>query len=100
MSAASCGTAIGARACGASGNATGLASGTVAVGDGRVLRRNRGGRSTEVEALTMQHCGAHGYPVPEVFDADGPDIVMQRLDGPTMLAEMSARPWTMRAMAL
>lgn len=68
-------------------------------GTGRVLRRNRRGRTTEVEALTMQHCGAHGYPVPEVFDADGPDIVMQRLDGPTMLAEMSARPWTMRSKA-
>ena len=68
-------------------------------GPGRVLRRNRGGRSTEVEALTMQHCGAHGYPVPEVFDADGPDIVMQRLDGPTMLGDLSARPWTMRAKA-
>lgn len=68
-------------------------------GPGRVLRRNRDGRSTELEALTMQHCAAHGYPVPEVFDADGPDIVMQRLDGPTMLGAMSARPWTMRARA-
>jgi len=68
-------------------------------GPGRVLRRNRDGRSTEVEALTMRHCAAHGYPVPEVFDADGTDIVMQRLDGPTMLGDMSARPWTMRAKA-
>jgi len=47
----------------------------------------------------MRHCAMHGYPVPEVFDADGPDIVMQRLDGPTMLGDMSARPWTMRAKA-
>lgn len=68
-------------------------------GPGRVLRRNRDGRSTEAEAMTMRHCAAHGYPVPEVFDADGTDIVMQRLDGPTMLGEMSARPWTMRAKA-
>ena len=68
-------------------------------GAGRVLRRNRDGRSTEVEALTMQHCAAHDFPVPAVFDADGPDIVMQRLDGPTMLDDMSARPWTMRAKA-
>jgi hypothetical protein len=68
-------------------------------GPGRVLRRNRDGRSTEVEALTMRHCAAHGYPVPEVFDADGADIVMQRLDGPTMLDDMSRRPWTMRAKA-
>ena len=68
-------------------------------GPGRVLRRNRDGRSTEVEALTMRHCAAHGYPVPDVFDADGPDIVMQRLDGPTMLGDMSARPWTVPAKA-
>ena len=47
----------------------------------------------------MRHCAVHGYPVPEVFDAEGPDIVMQRLDGPTMLDDMSARPWTMRAKA-
>ena len=70
-----------------------------AAGPGRVVRRTRAGRSTESEALTMQHCAAHGYPVPEVFDADGPDIVMQRLDGPTMLHDLSARPWTMRAKA-
>ena len=66
-------------------------------GPGRVVRRNRAGRSTETEALTMQHCAAHGYPVPEVFDADGPDIVMQRLDGPTMLQDLSSHPWTMRS---
>jgi tRNA A-37 threonylcarbamoyl transferase component Bud32 len=70
-----------------------------AAGPGRVVRRNRAGTSTETEALTMRHCAAHGYPVPEVFDADGPDIVMQRLDGPTMLRELSARPWTMRSKA-
>jgi aminoglycoside phosphotransferase (APT) family kinase protein len=70
-----------------------------AAGPGRVVRRNRAGRSTETEAQTMRHCAAHGYPVPEVFDADGPDIVMQRLDGPTMLGDLSARPWTMRSKA-
>ena len=48
-------------------------------GSGRVLRRNRDGTSTEVEALTMRHVAAHGYPCPEVDDAQGPDIVMQRL---------------------
>jgi hypothetical protein len=48
----------------------------------------------------MLHCAAHGYSVPEVFDAAGPDIVMQQLDGPTMLADVSARPWTMRPKAL
>ena len=68
-------------------------------GPGRVLRRNRAGTSTEVEALTMRHVAAHGYPCPEVYDAQGPDIVMQRLDGPTMLDDMSRRPWSMAASA-
>ena len=47
----------------------------------------------------MRHVAAHGYPVPDVFDADGPDIVMQRIDGQTMLDAMGARPWSMTAMA-
>jgi aminoglycoside phosphotransferase (APT) family kinase protein len=68
-------------------------------GPGRVLRRSRSGRSTETEALTMRHVATHGYPVPEVFDADGPDIVMQRIDGRTMLDAMSTRPWSMTTLA-
>ena len=47
----------------------------------------------------MRHVAAHGYPVPEVFDADGPDIVMQRIHGRTMLDDMSSRPLSMTAMA-
>jgi len=31
--------------------------------------------------------------VPEVFDVSGPDIVMERVDGPTMLADLARRPW-------
>jgi aminoglycoside phosphotransferase (APT) family kinase protein len=64
-------------------------------GPGRVLRRNRAGESTEAEARLMRHLADHGYPVPAVFEADGPDIVMERLDGPTMLDRLASRPWTM-----
>jgi aminoglycoside phosphotransferase (APT) family kinase protein len=67
-----------------------------AAGPGRVLRRNRGGRSTEAEALTMRHVAVHGYPVPEVFDAVGPDIVMERLDGHTMAESLTKQPWKLR----
>jgi aminoglycoside phosphotransferase (APT) family kinase protein len=70
-----------------------------AAGPGRVLRRDRAGRSTEFEAATMRHVAGHGYPVPAVFDAAGPDIVMQRLEGPTMLEHMASRPWAMRSQA-
>ena len=60
------------------------------IGGGRVLRRYRpgGGRRRQVverEALVMRHLAAHGFPVPAVFDADGADLVMERLDGRTML---------------
>jgi aminoglycoside phosphotransferase (APT) family kinase protein len=68
-------------------------------GPGRVLRRNREGRSTETEAATMRHVADHGYPVPAVFDATGPDIVMERLDGPTMLDHLASRPWTISRQA-
>ncbi len=44
----------------------------------------------------MTHLADHGYPVPTVFDADGPDLVMQRLYGPTMGTHLTARPWHAR----
>ena len=41
----------------------------------------------------MRHVRAHGYPVPEVFDASGGDVVMERLVGVTMVDDLAARPW-------
>lgn len=55
-----------------------------ALDDGRVLRRYRTGADTGHEAAVMAHVAAHGYPVPAVYAADGPDLVLERLDGPTM----------------
>jgi Ser/Thr protein kinase RdoA (MazF antagonist) len=57
-----------------------------------VLRRTRNGRNLEGEAALMRHVRAHGYPVPEVFGADGPCMVMARVDGPTMLGDIGRRP--------
>jgi serine/threonine protein kinase len=37
--------------------------------------------------------------VPRVYDASGPDLVMQRLDGRDMLASLSSRPWLVRQYA-
>ena len=54
----------------------------------RVLRRYRCKRSGEDEARFMRLAHRLGYPAPEVFSADGPDLVMQRLYGPTLLAAM------------
>ncbi|MEU5550976.1 MULTISPECIES: phosphotransferase [unclassified Micromonospora] len=51
----------------------------------RVLRRYRAGGDVAVEARFMAHLHAVGYPVPRVHHADGTDLVMRRLSGPTML---------------
>lgn len=69
-------------------------------GDGRVVRRYRAAGaagSVEIEAVAMRHLRAHGAPVPEVFSAEGNDLVMERLDGPTMLDVLTSKPWRARA---
>ncbi len=62
------------------------------LGDGRVLRKAKDGRSLAGEAAVMAHAHAAGVPVPLVHDvtADGA-IVMDRVDGPTLLAELIDR---------
>jgi aminoglycoside phosphotransferase (APT) family kinase protein len=65
-------------------------------GDGRVLRRSRTGRSLAGEAAVIQHVRSHGYPAPAVHDVldDGRDLVLDRVEGPTMVTAMLRRPWT------
>ncbi len=69
-----------------------LASGREAdvfdIGDGRVLRRNRDGRDVEREAEVMIRLAAQGFPVPAVHHAAGRDLVMGRVDGPSMLTAL------------
>lgn len=63
------------------------------IGDGKVLRRYHAGNpDAEGEARVMRLVADHGFPVPEVFSTEGRDIVMARVEGPTMLEEMSRRP--------
>jgi aminoglycoside phosphotransferase (APT) family kinase protein len=69
------------------------------LGDGTVLRRQRKGRSLEHEAEVMRHVRALGYPCPEVHRAEGTDLVMDRIDGPTMLADLLADLSVDRAVA-
>jgi aminoglycoside phosphotransferase (APT) family kinase protein len=54
-------------------------------GPGKVLRLARDGRSLEREAEVMRYALSHGYPVPAVHDAGQGYLVMDRVDGPTML---------------
>ena len=46
----------------------------------------------------MEFVRSHGYPVPEVFEVsnDGVDVVMARIEGPTMIEAGSAQPWKLR----
>lgn len=75
----------------------GRAADVYALGPDRVLRRVRfAGYDSEPEASAMRHLAAHGYPVPAVYDADGTDLVMERLDGRDMLADLGKRPWLAR----
>lgn len=70
-----------------------------AYGDRLVLRRSRVGRSMVTEARVMEYARDHGYPVPAVdhLNDDGTDLVMQRIDGPSMVEGIGRRPWTLAA---
>jgi aminoglycoside phosphotransferase (APT) family kinase protein len=67
-------------------------------GPRHVLRRARTARSLAKEARVMAHVVAHGFPAPRVeeISPDGSELVMERVDGPTMLEALSRRPWTLR----
>jgi tRNA A-37 threonylcarbamoyl transferase component Bud32 len=59
----------------------------------RVLRRYRIPFDVGPEARLMTYLRQSGFAVPEVFDADGSDLVMARIHGTGMLADLAARPW-------
>jgi hypothetical protein len=65
-------------------------------GPGRVLRRTPGPRDHTLEAMVMGHVRAAGYPVPEVFRVGPGELVLERIDGPTMLDDLGAHPWRVR----
>jgi len=80
---------------------TPLASGSeadvFAVDDSRVLRRYRRPADTTGEAAAMAYVGGLGYPVPEVFAARGNEMVLERLDGPTLSQAMATGRTTIPA---
>jgi aminoglycoside phosphotransferase (APT) family kinase protein len=74
----------------------GRAADVYAVGQDRVLRRYRTPFDVQAEAQLMRHLDQAGFPVPRVYEASGPDLVMERLDGRDMLADLGNRPWLIR----
>jgi aminoglycoside phosphotransferase (APT) family kinase protein len=73
--------------------AEGRASEILELGDGLVLRRFKAGGRPAREAEVMEHARAHGYPVPDVVNVLDDALVLERVDGPTMLADLRRRPW-------
>jgi aminoglycoside phosphotransferase len=72
--------------------AAGRASEVFDLGDGRVLRRFKSGGHSQREALVMRHARAHGYPVPEVLEVTPDALVLEKVDGPTMLEAAGGQP--------
>jgi tRNA A-37 threonylcarbamoyl transferase component Bud32 len=54
-------------------------------GSGEVLRRYHHPRDTEREVAAMEYARAHGFPAPAARAVNDTEIVMERVDGPTML---------------
>ena len=72
----------------------GRASVLTDLGDGRLLRR--GGRPAH-EAALMELVRAQGYPVPHVYEVREDALVLERIDGGTMEADLRRRPWRLLA---
>lgn len=73
-----------------------------ALGDDRVCRRYRhdyGPELVETEARLMGYLRDKGYPTPEVFDFNATDLVMERVQGPTLLDVAAGQPWRLREVA-
>jgi len=66
-----------------------------------VLRRYRAGEpcDTDREAAVMRGAAAGGVPVPAVLDVHPDALVLERIDGPTMLEEIERRPWRFASFA-
>lgn len=85
--------------------AAGRAADVYDLGDERVLRRYRGrGNEPRHEERVMRYVADHGVDVPRVDDLErdhdpDTDIVMERVDGPTMLEDLERRPWMVLAHA-
>ncbi len=75
--------------------AEGRASEILDLGNGRVLRRFKAGGNPAREAEIMELAAANGFPVPVVLEVRDDSLVLERIGGPTMLAELRQRPWRM-----
>jgi aminoglycoside phosphotransferase (APT) family kinase protein len=69
-----------------------------ALTDGLVLRRYRdAAKDVTREAAVMRHVRRHGFPAPRVHHAAGPDLVLDRVPGPTLTDALLAGDLTPEA---
>ena len=70
-------------------------------GPGLVLRRSREGYSMASQAKAMTYLRDQGYPVPAVEEIsdDGSEMVLERIEGPSMVDAISKAPWSVRRQA-
>jgi aminoglycoside phosphotransferase (APT) family kinase protein len=68
--------------------ASGREADVFAIDAQRVLRRYRKAGDVTAEAAIMAYVAELGFPVPKVYQAHDNDLVMERLEGPTMLQAM------------
>jgi tRNA A-37 threonylcarbamoyl transferase component Bud32 len=54
----------------------------------------------EREVAIMRYVREQGYPAPGVIDVNGPDLVLERIDGPTMLVDLRRGAWRYRTHAV
>ena len=55
-----------------------------------MLRRYRSGQDGTAETAVARYAAEHGYRVPKVYAARSPDLILQRLAGPTMGAVLNS----------
>jgi tRNA A-37 threonylcarbamoyl transferase component Bud32 len=70
-----------------------------ALDDRRVLRRYRRRDVPDEEVAIIRHVHSSGFPTPAVIDVRGPDLILERADGTTMLADLERDPSLLRAHA-
>jgi aminoglycoside phosphotransferase (APT) family kinase protein len=66
-----------------------------------VLRRSRDGRSIAYEARVMTYLRDQGYTVPAVEEVsdDGTELVLERIEGVSMVEAIRKAPWSVRRQA-
>jgi Ser/Thr protein kinase RdoA (MazF antagonist) len=79
--------------------ASGRAADVFDLADGHVLRRYRDNRDASAEARLMNWLNSQGYPVPALQSAQGCELVMSRIDGPTMFEVIRRSPGRVDEMA-